>query len=312
VLTPLARIAESLPVGRDPEMEKVRVAVLNLHGVCACMVQDFDRAIRTFTAALKTASNKAWLYQNLALVYEFKGRSDQAETHWNRYFDLLDGRTPAPPIPNYLELLAFAGLCRLAEMYSKQERIGSAVTFLQRAHRLRPRDTETLEKLFQLYHQSRRPEDARRVLQRLREIRPNDPQFEMYELDLVEIRSMDDVDRILGEIKRILGRHPGDHRVEDRALHTVINLAPLIGRKCEQLSEQLAHIANQVRSLPNYQINWPVVHDEMRFLRFEFQKMRKLCTKCVALINHEEQRRVLRDLMAQIDNKINICVSMGG
>jgi tetratricopeptide (TPR) repeat protein len=313
LLTPLARLAEAAPAGRDPAAEQNRVALLNLQGVCACMLQDFDRAIRTFSAALKWSGPKAWLHQNLALAYEFKGRLDQAETHWNRYFDLLDSRTtPVPPLPNYLESLAFAGLCRLADTYSKHDRLNSAIAFLQRATRVRPHDLEPLEKLFQFYQQAKRPDDARRVLQRLREIRPNDPQFDLFELDLVEIKSMEDLDRILGEIKRILTRHPGDARVEDRAVHAVANCVPLIARRSDQLSQQLNHIADQVRRLPNYQINWPVVHDEMRFLRVEFQKLRKLCNKCLALVNNEEQRRVVRDLGAHVDSRIDVCVSMGG
>jgi tetratricopeptide (TPR) repeat protein len=312
LLSPLARLVETFPVGRDPDLERIRTALINFQGVAACMLQDFDRGIRAFTAALKTTSNKAWLHQNLALAYEWKGRLDQAESHWNRYFDLLDYRAPVAPIPNYFESRTFAGLCRLAELFSKHERLGSAISFLQRAHRIRPRDIETLDKLFQFYQQSRRTEDARRVLRLLREIRPNDPQFELYDLDLIDIRSLDDVDRILNEIRHIVSRHAGDARVEDRAVHAVMNLVPLIGRKSDQLADQLAQIVEQVRRLPNYQINWPVVHDEMRHLRVEFQKLRKLCSKCQALVQHDEQRRTLRDIAAQIDGRIEACVSMGG
>lgn len=311
LLTPLARLAEATLPGLSAG-DPVRIALLNLKGVCACMLQDFDRAIRDFSAALRLAGNKAYLYQNLALAYEFKGRHDQAEAHWTRYFDLLDPRGQPSAATGYLEALTYAGLCRLAELYSKQDRLNSAVSFLQRAHRLRPRDSETLEKLFQLYLQARRHDDARRVLQQLRTLRPQDPQMDLFELDLIEVRSLEDLDHIISEIKRILGKHPGDGRVEDRAMHTVANCVPLIGRKSDQLSEQLAHIVEQVRRLPNYQINWPVVHDEMRHLRFEFQKLRKLATKCLSLVHHDEQRRMIRDLLAHIDSKIDVCVSMGG
>src|SRR5262249_32630728 len=125
-------------------------------------------------------------------------------------------------------------------------------------------------------------------------------------------RTLEDLDRMLADIKRILARHPGDMRVEDRAVGMVANCVPLIGRKCDQLSQQLGHIAEQVRRLPNYQINWPVVHDEMHFLRHEFQKLRRLSNKCLALVTVEEQRRMIRDLNAHIDSKIEICISMGG
>ena len=71
---------------------------------------------------LKLAPNDAWLHQNLALAYEFQDRLDQAEFHWSRYFDLLDSRTPAPPLPNYGDKLAFEGLNRLADVYTKKEK----------------------------------------------------------------------------------------------------------------------------------------------------------------------------------------------
>lgn len=312
LLSSITRLAESPALASDPGTASLRVALLNLKGVCACVLQEFDRAGQYFSSALRLASNKTWLNQNLAITCELMGKLDQAEIYWNRYFDLLDSRTPVPPIPNYLDSLAFAGLCRLGELYSKHDRLNNAINFFQRAHLKRPRDVETLEKLFQFYVQSRRNEDARRMLRKLRELRPNEPQFELYELDLVEVRGMEDLDRILAEIKRIVSRHPGDMRVEDRALHTVANCIPLISRKSDQLSDQLANIVEQVRRLPNYQINWPVVHDEMRFLRLEFQKLRKLCNKALAVVSSEEHRRMIRDLNHHIDSKIDICVSMGG
>ena len=71
-------------------------------------------------------------------------------------------------------------------------------------------------------------------------------------------------------------------------------------------------IAEQVRRLPNYQIDWPVVHDEMHFLRHEFQKLRRLANKCLALVTSEEHRRVIRDLNAHIDREIDVCISLGG
>src|SRR5262249_50724699 len=158
------------------------------------------------------------LHQNLALAREWQGRFDQAEIQWNHYFDLLDRRVPAPSIANYPESLAFESLSRLAEIFSKRERWTSALGCLQRAHRIRPNDADILERLYQLYTQLKRPDDARRALRRLREVKPDDPQFDLYELDLREVRTAQDVDRTLSEIRKILNRHPGDARVEERAL----------------------------------------------------------------------------------------------
>jgi len=79
-------------------------------------------------------------------------------------------------------------------MLSRKERWTGAISFLQRAHRIRPADYETLERLFHLYNQLRRFDEARRVLRRLREVRPNDPQAELFELEVREVRKIDEVD----------------------------------------------------------------------------------------------------------------------
>jgi tetratricopeptide (TPR) repeat protein len=290
----------------------LQVALLNLLGVCECMLQDFDRGLRYFGAALKLSGNDPWLHQNVALAYELQGRLEQADTHWNRYFDLLDQRVPVPPLPNYLEKLAYEGLNRLADAYSKKDRWNSALPYLQRAHRLRPQDTDTLERLFHLYNQVKRPEDARRTLRRLRELRPDEPQFELYELDLREVRTLEDIDRMLGDIRRTLNKFPNDMRVEERAVNMVGNVIPLMGRMCDQLTDQLSKIVDQVRRLPNYQINWPAVRDVMRDLHDEFQKLRRITNKCLGLVTNEEHRRIIRDLSDHIDRKIELCQSMGG
>jgi tetratricopeptide (TPR) repeat protein len=288
------------------------VALLNLLGCAAAMLQDFERATECFATALTVTGNDPWLHQNLALTHELQGRLDLADRHWNRYFELLDRRTPVPPLPQYLETLAFESLNRLADCYSKKERWPTALSYLQRAHRLRPDDVDTLERLFHLYNQVKRSEDARRTLRRLRELKPHDPQFDLYELDIRETRTLEDIDRMLTDIRRILGKHPNDMRVEERAVGMVANVIPMMGRMCDQLTEQLNKIVDQVRRLPNYQINWPAVHDVMRDLLHEFQKLRRITNKCLTLVTSDEHKRIIRELSEHIDRKIELCQSMGG
>jgi tetratricopeptide (TPR) repeat protein len=312
LLRPLGRL---LGEGAAPGQRLARptqVALLNLLGVCDCMAQDFVEGARHVAAALKLAGEDAWLHQNLALAHELDNRLDEADFHWNRYFDLLDGKVPAPDLPNYREGLAFEALVRLGELYSKREKWSAALPYVLRASRLRPQDPDTLEKLFHLYHQVRRPEDARRTLRKLREVRPNEPQYELYELDVREVRTLDDIDRMLGDVRRILAEHPNDMRVEERAVGLVGNVIPHIGRLCDQHSDRLARIVEQVRRLPSYQVNWPVVHDEMHRLNKEFQKLRRLTQKCLPLVTHAEHRRVVKELTDLIDSKIDVCHSLGG
>src|SRR5262249_49074145 len=210
------------------------------------------------------------------------------------------------------DVLHDEGLNPRADAYQRKDRWNSALPYLQRAHRLRPQDTETLERLFHLYNQVKRPEDARRTLRRLRELRPDEPQFELYELDLREGRTLEDIDRMLGGNRRTLSKFPNDMRVEERAVNMVGNVIPLMGRMCDQLTEQLSKIVDQVRRLPNYQINWPAVRDVMRDLHDEFLKLRRITNKCLGLVTSEEHRRIIRELCQHIDRKNELCKPMGG
>jgi tetratricopeptide (TPR) repeat protein len=289
-----------------------QVALLNLLGCCACLTQDFGGAVRYFQAGLKLSDRDARLHQNLALTHELLGDLASADPHWNRYFDLLDQRVPAPPdVPRYQNALAYESLNRLASRYSEKEKWASALGYVQRAARLRPDDPDTLERLFHLYNHAERPQDARQALNDLRRLRPTDPQLELYELDLVKVKGLADIEKLLMEIDRILKRYPGDARVEERAVSMVGNVIPLMGNLCDQLTEQMGKVIDQVRHLPNYQINWTAVRDVMRDLLREFQKLRRIVGKCMPLVTSDEHKRIVRDLADHIDKKMEACRSMG-
>jgi Flp pilus assembly protein TadD len=288
----------------------LQLATFNLLGCCECMLQEFDQAVQFFTQAARLAPSDPWLHQNLALTHEICGRLDLADSHWNRYFELQEN-VPAPDVPHYRGVLAYEGMNRLADAYSKKEHWNTALTYLQRASRLRPDDVDALERLFHMYNQVKRPEDARRALRRLQELRPNDPQLELYELDLREVRTLEDIDRMLADIRKTLNRHPNDMRVEEKAVQLVQSVIPLIGRMSEQYTDQLQRVREQVRRLPNYQINWAAVHDVARDLQREFQKLRRIASKCLALVLTDDHRRVIRELMQQIDRKIETCQALG-
>jgi tetratricopeptide (TPR) repeat protein len=290
-----------------------QAALLNLLGCCSCLNQDFEQGIRHFTAALKLAANDPRLHQNLALAYEWQGELQQADPHWNRYFELLDARWPEPPDQdNYVEQLTFESLSRLSSRYAEKEKWQNAVNYMQRAQKLRPRDPDVLERLFHLFASGKRHDDARRTLRQLRELRPGEPQYELYEVDLIEAKSLPDIERMLTEIDRIMQRYPGDVRVEEKAVRMVGNVVPLMTNLCDQLTEQMSKIIDQVRHLPNYQINWGAVHDAMRDLVREFRKLRRITNKCLPLVSNDEHRRIIRDLTEHIDKKIEVCKSMGG
>jgi tetratricopeptide (TPR) repeat protein len=310
LLVPVAQSYNNGAPGARNVPRHLQVATYNLLGACECMLQEFDRAVEYFSWALKLAPNDPWLHQNLALAYELQGQLDQADTHWNRYFE-MQNRVPAPALANYRENLAFESLNRLADAFSKKDRWNTALTYLQKACRMRPGDTDALERLFHMYNQVKRPEDARRTLRRLRELRPTDPQLDLYELDLRELKTLEDIERMLGDIRKTLSKYPNDIRVEEKAVKMVADVIPLIGRMCDQYTDQLSRVMEQVRRLPNYQINWHAVHDVMRDLQREFQKLRRIANKCLSLVTSEDHRRVVRELVEHIDRKIEVCQSMG-
>jgi Flp pilus assembly protein TadD len=301
------------PLTRERSVNRqAQVGLWVLLGCCGCMTQDFESAVRHFQSAIKMSPNDCRLHQNLALTWELQGDLAQADPHWNRYFDLLGDDVPGPPdLPHYHDVLGYEGLIRLANRYRDKEKWSSAVGYMQRACQLRANDPESQEQLFHLYIQAKRQPEARRVLEQLRRMRPGEPQYDLYELDLIEVNGLNDIERLLNEISRIRSCYPGDHRVEDRATIMVSNVIPLMGNLCEKLDDQMSKVIDQVRHLPNYQINWSAVREVMRDLLREFQKLRRITGKCLSLVSQEEQRRQVREMADHIDKKMEDCRSMG-
>jgi hypothetical protein len=182
---------------------------------------------------------------------------------------------------------------------------------LQRAHRVRPTDYETLERLFHMYTQLKRTDDARRILRRLREVRPNDPQGELFELEVREVRKLDEVDGLLTDLRRIAQRFPNDARVEERGAAIVHNVVPILDRIADQYAGQVNKVVDQMRRLPSYQINWPTVRDIMRDMEDKYLFLRRVAQKCLAHVTSDETRRELHRLISHCDRKIDQCHSLG-
>src|SRR5262249_47248995 len=154
---------------------------------------------------------------------------------------------PAPEdVPKYLDGLEFEALLHLATVFTAKERWTTVLNYLNRAQRLRPDNDDVLERLFHVYNPAKQPLNRRKILNRLRDVRKNDPQLDLYELDMVEVKNLADIERMLSEIERIMQRHPDDHRVEERAVSMVGNVIPLMGNLCDQLTEQLNKVERQV------------------------------------------------------------------
>lgn len=309
------------------------IAIYQMLGVSSAMLQDFDQAIAWFRLALDICSQQpgskpgpgfdnryasasgvpqlAAIEQNLALVHDWVQKPAQAAAHWEKYIELLEANQANSRPSDHLAILAFEAVHRLADAAQKQERWQNAIEYLQRAHRLRPTDYDTLEKLFNLYTQQHRAEEARRILRRMREVRPNDPHVELFELDVREIRAVEDFERVLQDLRRVSQKFPGDTRVDERTRSIIYQLIPSMEKFAEQFNAQVKKVVDQMRRLPSYQVNWPVVRDVMRDLEEQYSQLRRAAQRMMTLATADDQRRDLQRLITHCDRKIDQCSSLG-
>src|SRR4029453_18500510 len=106
--------------------------------------------------------------------------------------------------------------------------------------------------------------------------RPNDPQVELFELEVRDVRNVDDLDRLVVDVRRVLQKYQHDPRVEERVNAVVGSLAPLLERFAHQFTGQVNKVVDQMRRLPSYQINWPMVRDVMRDMEDKFLFLRRI------------------------------------
>jgi|GEM_PF-970182 len=285
-----------------------RIAFLNLLGCCACLCQNFLEAVQHFKAALRLCNSDPRIEQNLALAYEWHGQWDQAAAHWDLYVKQIDREPPNGSAPmNYEDQRVFAAVDRLARICTEKERWSVALLYAQHAARLRPADPQALERLFRLYNHSRRPKEARPILERLRQVRPDDALNDLLELDLIDTRGLDGIERFVVHLERVLKHRPEDMGVEARVLPAIEEAVQLQGQAYRQLAERLAKIVRQVDQLPGYQIDWSAVHDATVDIHNDYIKLRRIGGRCLPLLRDERQRRVLREQAERIERRIKQC-----
>jgi tetratricopeptide (TPR) repeat protein len=301
------------PLAREKASRSNQALLHNLLGCCAFVTSDFDRAVNEFLVATKHLPSDPRIRQNLALALERSEQTSDAEEHWTRFLELLDGTMiPTPPdVPRYTQALEYETLIHLANVFQATEKWTTVLNYLNRAARIKPEDPDLMERMFHVYVASKQPNRARKLLDDIRRLRPNDPQLDLYELDLVEVKNLSDIERLLTEIEHILRRYPDDHRVNERAVNMVGNVIPLMGNLCDQLTDQLSKVMNQVSNLPRFQVDWSALREILRDLMKEFQKLRRITGKCLPLVTSDEHKRIVRDLMEHIDKKIDACRELG-
>ena len=69
--------------------------------------------------------------------------------------------------------------------------------------------------------------------QQLRQLHPNDPLLDLYELDIGELHNLNDAERLLTDIGRIVQDHPQEPRLAERAARMAGNLVHWLGNLCK-------------------------------------------------------------------------------
>ncbi len=172
LLAPLAK-RQDLPAER-------RTGILNVFGCCCFLAQEYGKAARAFAAAVELDPNDPRLNQNLALASEQAAEVHQrasrytelAQLEWSRYLDLMAERIPAPPgRPDYWDDVKFACLRRLTQLRLDAGQREAAADYLKQAHAVRPRDEETIEKLFHILNELQQFAEAKEMLLLLHSLR---------------------------------------------------------------------------------------------------------------------------------------------
>jgi tetratricopeptide (TPR) repeat protein len=310
ILEPLVPVIFSAG-GKAGYLSQQQPVFLNFLGCGYFMIQDFEQAIRYFSQALKgPGAESPWLYQNLALSFEQQKKYEKANLNWSQYLDSLRKKPPKGLTTQQISDLEFETLCRLAELHTKKERWDDALSFLKQARRVRPNDSDILDRLFHLYNQLGQADEARKTLEQLRTIKPHDPQFDLYELDLRQLRSAEDIEQVLGELRRALQRHPNDLRVEEKTTAVIDQVIPMLEKLIEHTVVQVTRVTAQMSRLANYQINWAAVSSLMRDMENEFLRLRRACNRSLQLANNNDQCLILKKMITRIDKKLELCHSL--
>jgi predicted Zn-dependent protease len=294
-------------LGAKDNGSAVPAAVLNLAGCCACLTGKHSDGAAYFAAAAAALPNDPRIQQNLALAQEWSGHLADSEQPWVRYLDLLDERIPQPAeIRHYHERLTYYCLDRLADIRIQQQHWSDALGYTQRAHQLRPQAHETLEKLFKLFRRLNRLEDARWVQRRLQQLQPNEPEYELLAIDVMELISLEDVERLADVLEPILQNPRSRQRVEPRSGEVINAVIKLLNELSEQLGRELERAEARVRRLKQ-DGGRTNVDDSLDYLRARFGKLHSAAFRCLPLAPREAQRVRLGELGEEAGRQANRC-----
>ncbi|HEV3144053.1 MAG TPA: tetratricopeptide repeat protein [Gemmataceae bacterium] len=282
-----------------------KAAVRNLLGCIACMMQDFASGILHLQEALRLAGDDPRIHQNLALAFTWQGDPAEADLCWGRYLGTMEKRLPRPPgFIDYREQLRFQLLKYLGNQKYEQEKWPEALAYLQEAQKLQPENLELTERLFLLQIQAGQREEARKLLTEMQALKPKHPPFEMYELDLIEVRSGEDLETLVETLHHVVEQLSHDPSVQDKA---VTRVWPMLQYRSDQLTKVMREIREDLRQLPDDSRAWYEALRDLRSVKRDLRRLRQVTRYCGSLQVTEATRRKLEGLTGELERKIDYC-----
>src|SRR5262245_41440184 len=280
-------------------------AVRNLLGCCLCLGHDFASGILHFQEALRLAGDDPRIHQNLALAFTWQEDIEEADLCWGRYLGTYDKRIPRPPgFIDYHEQLRFLVHRHLGNLNYERERWKQALSYLDEAQQLRPQDADLSERVFLLQVQAGNRAAARKVLSHLQQLRPKHSPFELYELDLIEVRNAADLERLLDALAHVVERLIEDPASQDKAVTRVL---PQLQVRADQLTRVLRDIREDLHRLYEDSPGWYDALRDLRAVKKDLRRLRQILRYCASLQVSESNRRKLDTLSEDIERKIDYC-----
>ena len=280
-------------------------AVRNLLGVLACLTQDYAGGILHLQEAQRLAGDDPRLHQNLALAFSWQGDDPEAALCWGRYLGTMDRNLPRPPgFIDYHDHLRFQTLRQLGNQEYERERWNEALAYIEEAHAFRPENLDLAERLFLLQIQAGHRPDARKTLSHLKEFKPKHPPFELYELDLIDIRSAHDVELLLDTLGRLIDSMPNDPASQEKA---VVRVTPLLQQRADDLTRQMRDIREDLRRLFEDSPGWWDALRDLRGVKRDLKRLRQIARYGASLPIGEPHRRRLDELSDELERKIDYC-----
>ncbi|MFL5341273.1 MAG: tetratricopeptide repeat protein [Gemmataceae bacterium] len=280
-------------------------AVRNLLGLVACLTQDFNTGILHLQEAQRLAGDDPRIHQNLAIAFSWQGDFTEADLCWGRYLGTMGTKLPRPPgYFDYHERLRFQVLKHLGNQHYEGERWTHALAYIEEAHRMRPENLDLTERLFLLQVQAGQRDEARKTLNELRHQKPKNPTYELYELDLIEIRSSEDLEQLLDVLGRVVDTYPDDKTAQEKA---VVRTIPALQHRADQLTKAMRDIREDLRRLFEDSPGWYDALRDLRAVKRDLRRLRQVTRYCASLPVGDAHRRRLDTLTEELERKIEYC-----